>query len=92
LNGRVLFLGRFIIYFARRLGCLSEEVSGLEIGARYTALSNNGEQGAGLDFGVVRDGYSNRPGLRATLHDDMAAPPAHRGKAVLLKNPAYLSP
>src|SRR5262249_12039048 len=66
-----------------RRGC-----SGLELGTWQATLPNNRAQCADLDLGVIGHGYCRGRAARLALHDDVAAPSAPLGEAILLQDAA----
>jgi len=56
---------------------------GLEQITRQARLTNDGLQGSDADCGVIRDRYRACAAALPTLHDDVAATPAHLYESVL---------
>jgi hypothetical protein len=58
-----------------------------ELGSRYPALPDDGQERSDRELAVVWDGNRNVAGVGAALHDDMTSTPAHLDEPVPLKDP-----
>lgn len=63
----------------------------LEIGPRDATLSDDRQQRADLQLGMIGHGNRHRSVWGSPLHDDVAASPSNLRKPMTLKNPADLA-